>query len=50
MWEPPLTSTVKGSIRTYPELKKDTAANGNQTAGSYCWTLVQETPTEEYKR
>jgi hypothetical protein len=31
MWEPSLMSTVKGSIRIYPEWKKDTAANRTQT-------------------
>jgi hypothetical protein len=33
IWEPSLTSTVKGSIRIYPEWKKHTVANGTQT----CW-------------
>jgi hypothetical protein len=42
---------VKGSIRIYPEWKKDTAANGTQVCWLiYCWMLVQETSTEEYKR
>jgi len=34
--EPCLTSMVKGSIRIYPEWKKDTAANGTQI----CWLIT----------
>jgi hypothetical protein len=51
MWERSLTSTVKGSIRIYPERKKRYSGRWNPDMLAHnCWTLVRETPTEEYKR
>jgi hypothetical protein len=49
--QPSLTSTVKGSIRINTEWKKRYSGKWNANLlADYCWTLVRETPTEEYKR
>jgi hypothetical protein len=51
IWEPFLTSTVKGSIRIYPEWEKRYSGKWNPNMlADYCWTLVRETPTGEQKR
>jgi hypothetical protein len=51
IWEPSLTSTVEGAVRLYPEWKERYNGKWNsEILADYCWMLVQEKPTEDYKR